>query len=74
MCKRKQARTVVTRFLTRHWLWGEEATLVSGEALRMHRPAYSVLFKITHRDRIYKYTLSRLTVSEREISRQAIPM
>lgn len=74
MCKHSQTGTVVTRFLARCWLGGEEATLVSREALCMHRQAFSVLFKITHRDRIYKYTLSRLNVSERELSRLAIPM
>ena len=62
MCKRSQTGTVVTTFIAMCWLGGEEATLVSGEALRMQRQAFSVLFKITHRDRIYKYTLSRLTL------------
>jgi len=55
MCKRSQAGTVVTTFLARRWLGGKETTLVSGEALRMRRQAFSVPFKITHRDRIYKY-------------------
>jgi len=74
MCKRNQTVTAVPRFLARCWLGDEEATLVSGEVLRMHRRAFSVLFRITHRNRIYKYILSRLNVSAREISRLAIPM
>lgn len=61
MFKRSPTGRVVTRFLAACGLGGKEATLVSGDVLRMCLRAFSVLFKITHRDRTYKYTFSRVT-------------